>query len=165
LCECEYVKWGVWSEEEGAADAPIFSQPVFANTNFKLGTWVAGELADISALPNSGTATYAGHAIGNAGSGGKRRLKVGRFEHQWNFGSRSGAYELDFDGYQLNGTTGGANRRDFNGTISGSGAAGAVRGSLYSGGGDPAAETAGTFHFKTTPGTYEARGVFVGKKQ
>jgi hypothetical protein len=158
LCECDYVEWGVWGEEVDPGEAPGPVPRLYRN----VGTWVAGELANTARLPDTGTATYTGHAIGRTGFAGL--AKLGNFSQEWDFAEDAGSFELDFDNRNLTGTLTSDNGRDFQGAISGETANGEVEGSFYMGADDPAAESAGTFRIDGDEG-YEARGVFAGDKE
>src|SRR4030095_10629240 len=70
-----------------------------------LGTWVAGDAADPGSLPETGTATYSGGAIGEVFNGTAAYTATGTFSNAWDFGTRRGTVNLGFDGTTYTGAT------------------------------------------------------------
>ncbi len=170
FCTCAFLKWGYWN-------ARTVDAAQSASDAIHLATWVAGTLPTIAEIPTSGTATYNGHVIGNVVSNGAQYVAAGNFQNAWNFASRTGNVTItSFDG--LNPLQTGvaatlSNPRDYTGSTGGiaSGNAGVgnvtlqVTGSFFKGGGDPVAETGGTFQINGTgPSGYLAKGTFAGAK-
>ena len=92
LCECQFLTWGFWGgniERSGNADEFIH-----------LANWVAGEIQPLSAiLALSGTASYAGHAIGTVLSASDVYQVVGDVAATVNFDTDVTTGTLsDFDG-------------------------------------------------------------------
>jgi hypothetical protein len=164
FCRCQYLQW-------------VFFQSNYVTNNgnqtdrINLGTWAAGPLASPADMPQSGSATYSGHAIGtaytfnvpNSARGSAYYVSAGGFTNQWNFATRSGNLAIsNFDGATYAGRASAANGRDYIGTLAGAGRSVAIGGSFFKGGGDPARETGGQFRI-TGPG-YQAGGIFAGAK-
>ena len=65
LCSCDFLTWGYW-----AADVPGASSSETPGQRdlVALGTWVAGKLPTAADIPTTGTASYAGHAVGSDGN-------------------------------------------------------------------------------------------------
>jgi len=145
---------------------------VTQTNHLHMGTWVAGPVVSQSDMPTTGSASYAGHAVGTVINGNARYLAAGNFSANFNFASRSGNMSItNFDGLTMSGTVASTNGRDYGATLDVAGKtdlAGRAQGSFFSGGGDPVRETGGQFTVANKPGatgSYAAIGVFVGKKQ
>jgi hypothetical protein len=145
---------------------------VTQTNNLHMGTWVAGPVVSQSEMPTTGSASYAGHAVGTVINGNARYLAAGNFNANFNFASRSGNMSItNFDGLTMSGTVASTNGRDYSSTLDITGKAdlaGRAQGSFFSGNGDATRETGGQFTVASRPGTsgnYAAIGVFVGKKQ
>ncbi|HYD99151.1 MAG TPA: FecR domain-containing protein [Alphaproteobacteria bacterium] len=167
-CECAFVQWGWWGGDT------FFRTPANVTETFDrthLGTWVAGSLMAASDMPNTGTASFAGHAVGTiVNNAGTRSVAVGGFGANYNFGSRSGTATIsDFGGGTYNFIVGSGNGRDVAGTLSSAGGTpialqGSLNGSFFGNAANPAAEIGGQFtlHNGTSPGG--AAGVFLGAR-
>ncbi len=157
ICDCAYTQWGFWSVAGSHA-----SDTDWGNLN----PWVAGVLASPGQIPNTGSATYNGHAIASVNNAGAVYIAAGNLSHTVNFatGSGTGAISnLDGRNYSFSSTLA-AGTVNFSGVISGASAAGALRGSFY-GPGTPPAEMGGQFGLSSTGGpAYAANGVFLGKR-
>ncbi len=167
-CACEFVQWGWW----GGAIAATNASNVAQTHALHMGTWVAGPVVSQSEMPTTGSASYAGHAVGTVINGSARYLAAGSYSANFNFASRSGSMSIsNFDGLNMSGAISSTNGRDYASTLDITGKAdlaGRAQGSFFSGGGDPTRETGGQFTVSGKPGTnanYAAIGVFVGKKQ
>jgi endoglucanase len=174
--KCEFVRWGNVSSAGGTTSS--------ANQNaMRSGWWVAGQVALNSELPTSGTATYAGSAVGDvannlSGSGWQNYVASGDMNMNWNFASRSG--NLSISGFDKSVTPAGlsfggpmtapgqlaSSPNQFSGTLSGTGVAGALsgsaNGSFVKGLSDPAANVMGNFNVANQ--RYIANGIFAGAK-
>ena len=107
-CECAFLSWGWWSGDI-SYDNPGYRQGQRDRLN--LATYVAGTLTNVVQLPNTGTATYNGHAIGSVINGNSQYVAAGTFTNVWSFQTQRGQVTIgNFDGatYQRNG---GAHRR------------------------------------------------------
>jgi hypothetical protein len=165
LCQCEFVKWGLWLASLDAPDSASLLVPG--------GLWVAGKLPDINEQPGNVTATFSGTAVGMvhnpANQGSTTYFASGSFTNTYNFGAKSGTVQVqNFDGKSFSGTVGaGSDWRTYRGSVSGSGLTGHVNGAFY--GNRNAAgqlqtpkETAG--NFQVGGGGYTATGVFAGSR-
>ena len=95
FCEsCNFLKWGAWLAEldfqnnQGVSDQTPTHQVQVG------GWWVSGDLPTIGQLPTTGSATYAGQALGTAAiqncEGWQTFAASGNVNMNWNFASRSG---------------------------------------------------------------------------
>jgi hypothetical protein len=166
FCSCQFVQWGFFGGE-------VESGPNNREDLINLGTWVAGPLADPSLIPQSGSATYVGHAIGTVVEGPPglyftaAYVAAGGFQATYNFASRSGTVQINnFDGANYSGTVNSANFRDFTGALTSSvaGRSGALAASFF-GTTDPTAEVGGKFTVSSLNATYSAAGIVAGRKQ
>ena len=149
------LKWGFFFGDLEPTDARL-------RRHIHLGTWVAGNVPDGSRLPTTGTARYEGGAIGNVVNGGALYSATGQYASTWNFGSRAGLTELNFDGARMSGFTqqqGG--RAVFTGGLSGSGRTAGIAGSFVQGAEPPGVPPAGQMgRFTVSGNNYGAAGVF-----
>ena len=167
-CQCEFAQWGWWG---GVVTAQ--SREGVAQTNhLHMGNWVAGPMVSAADMPTTGSASYAGHAVGTVVNNTARYTAAGNFAAQFNFASRAGSMTIsNFDGLNMSGAISSQNGRDYGATLDVSGKpglAGRAQGSFFSGAGDPVRETGGQFTIANIPGSqgsYAANGIFVGKKQ
>jgi hypothetical protein len=167
FCTCQYLSWGYWGAD--------FVDPNNGEIDSgHLMSWVAGVLPGLAEIPQTGIATYVGHAIGNVVNGSAQYVAVGKFQNNWNFGTRTGSISItQFDNMNFSGTAAAsvANPRDYTGGFSGrlpNGTTlnGAVYGSFFKGGGNPVAATGGHFDIVNSGGTlYRAAGIFAASKQ
>lgn len=159
-CSCEYLAWGYW-----AGDVYYPTGPRAGETDHvHLGTWVAGELSSVAQIPTTGTATYNGHIVGSVINGGNYYLAAGAFQHNWNFGTRSGTVAVtQFDGNSYFGTsTAPTTPRDFTVALTGAGRVGEMNGSFFRSPTDPVAYQAGSFRIFGEG--YKATGTFAAKR-
>ena len=157
---CDFMTWGVWGGD--VKYKPNYTANERDRLNFA--TYVAGTLTSTVQLPNTGTATYSGHAIGNVLNGSSAYVAAGSYTNAWNFATQTGAVTIgNFDGATYTGNTALTNGTvNFTGPISGAGRTGAVAGSFFNSPTVNAKGQAGTF---TVTGTgYKAGGTFVGAK-
>ena len=167
-CQCEFAQWGWWGGVVTAQSREGISQ----TNHLHMGNWVAGPMVSSADMPTTGSASYAGHAVGTVVNNTARYTAAGNFAAQFNFASRQGNMTIsNFDGLSMSGAISSQNGRDYGATldIAGKpGLAGRAQGSFFSGGGDPVRETGGQFTIAPTAGaqgSYAANGIFVGKKQ
>lgn len=100
---CDFIDWGWWGTQiqvEGNGSAEV---PETRRDMVHLGTWVAGQLTQLSTLPTDIVATYEGTALGNVArttSGGTFiYVAAGTFDLTFDFSSREGTVNInDFDG-------------------------------------------------------------------
>ena len=183
-CQCEFTKWGFWSTRA------IRDNPGGGNDQERghLLTWVAGQLADRSLIPTTGSATYSGHIIGNVQFGpgstsapvtntGTNYVAGGTFNHTVNFGQGTGSLAFTFDqrNYAGTSTLNAANRANFSGSFAATGspvpASGSLQGSFFgpnSGAGTAPLEQGGQFTITgappSGPGVYNAAGIFAARR-
>ena len=141
----------------------------------QLGWWIAGDVVTSTRLPTTGSATYAGDAIGNVNNNGKQYVATGDMDMSWNFGKRSGRLDIThFDGKDFGGPLCGAGLlcakgdNHFVGVLSGSGVAGTAAGSFV----HPhnwqrqTRQPDGVIgNFGVTGNHYQVTGIFGGVKQ
>jgi hypothetical protein len=129
---------------------------------------VAGSLPGLVEIPNSGTATYNGHIIGQVVNSGAAYIAAGGFNNTYNFATRSGITNVT--GFDTRNYTGGigaqtfGNPRDFTGTLTSSDGliSGTVNGSFFKGGSDPVQAMGGNFNVGGA--NYKASGIFAAQK-
>lgn len=161
-CTCEFLTWGVWGGDVRYNASSVYNPDGRDRLNFA--TYVAGTLTSTVQLPNTGMATYSGHAIGNVLNGSSAYIAAGSYTNVWNFQNQTGAVTIgNFDGATYTGNTALTNGTvNFTGPISGAGRTGAVAGSFFNSSTVNAKGQAGTF---TVTGTgYQAGGTFAGQK-
>ncbi|HUA54741.1 MAG TPA: FecR family protein [Candidatus Sulfotelmatobacter sp.] len=182
-CTCSFMQWGWWIGEVQNGGGGQFER--------FLGTWVVGNLPNASEIPQTGMATFNGHAIAtvtygpagasvNSGQVG-RYIAAGNYQQVWNFGSASGTATIsNFDrggapgaaGLNLTGTVsapgGLSNQVNFTGSVAGGGVSGPLAGSFYKNikTGDPTAGVGGSFALSGTINSkfYGAGGTFAACK-
>ena len=100
-CACAFMEWGFWGFDAYAAGEPSTVATI------PLGTWMAGEQSfDYADLPESGTASYEGHALANIVS------TVDEVSASY-LASGSLAIEVDFGSRDLTGSIGDLDGRDY----------------------------------------------------
>jgi hypothetical protein len=159
LSDSEYFEWGFFFGDFTASQQ---------TQHVHLGTWVAGTATPAVDMPATGTATYAGQALGEVYDGAALYLASGEFENSWNFATRRGEMEMMFDRTAYAGPTEiQSGTSSFIGTLEAAGRAGGLFGNFVSGGGDPVAAEIGRFSISNTAsaaGTYRASGTFGGER-
>ena len=160
-CECAFMSWGWWSGDV-RYDNSGFRQGQRDRLN--LATYVVGNLTNVVQLPNTGTATYNGHAVGNVVNGANSYVAAGTYSNAWNFGTQRGQVEIrNFDGATYTGTTAlRAGTVNFTGPLAGAGRTGTLSGSFYSGPTSPVAGQGGSF--SVSGAGYTAGGTFAAQK-
>ncbi|MFN7125078.1 MAG: FecR domain-containing protein [Allorhizobium sp.] len=153
ICDaCEFMTWGWWGRN------------VYGEINYTvhLGNWIIGKQPDNNLLPEDGTATYNGNAVGTVINGSAQYTATGRMSSTMDFGTRSGTVsvsnydsknfsaDVDFD----SGTA------TFSGDITSGVASGSVTGAFASNGTDPVKGIMG--NFTATDGTWSSTGIFAG---
>ncbi|MES0879828.1 FecR domain-containing protein [Roseibium sp. SCP14] len=168
-CTCAFLEWGYWgtSLDYDDADGDLTS-PEQRRDQFHLGTWVAGDVTNSVDLPNSGSASYAGHAVGNVVSNGVQYLAAGDFNMSVNFADRAGTATIsNFDGRTMSAIVNEqsiANGNLFSGTLSGSGSLTGDLNTSFVGG--PGGNHDGVIgNFNASEGTWSANGIVAGEKQ
>ena len=162
FCQCEYTKWGLWVADTNRPGQNISGGPV---RDLVESFWVAGRLtADID-IPVTGTATYAGHAIGHIRNGGSSYVSAGSFQNVVNFGSKTGAVTINnFDNTNYAGQVNFSHGPVYVGSLSGSaGRSMSMIGAFFQGKSSPFGETGG--NIQVFGSNYGGGGIFIGKKQ
>ena len=167
-CECEYLSWGYWSGD--ARRETTIEDRNNDREAAHIASWVAGEIPDAVDIPATGTASYAGHIVGNVKNGASYYVSAGRFTHQHNFATDTGTFSVtNFDGADYSGAVAASNlRNDFQGAdIQGSSnRVMNLRGSFFKapsqGGGAIPAYVGGDFN--ATGDDYKAGGIFAGER-
>jgi hypothetical protein len=110
---CDFLKWGAWGARAGfqnfkkddngnvITDSKGNAIPGDnVNVDVHLGWWVAGDVINdtVGALPISGTASYAGNAIGTVANGLNGAIvtyvATGNMGMSWSFGTRTGQLDI-----------------------------------------------------------------------
>ena len=132
---------------------------------FHLGTWVAGNVTNSADLPFSGSASYAGHAVGNVINDGARYLAAGDFGMNVNFADRAATATIsNFDGRNFSASLSEstvANGNLFTGTFTGDGS-GTLNTSIVAG---PDNNHQGVIgNFNAVNGNWQATGIVAGQQ-
>jgi hypothetical protein len=170
-CVCKFLEWGYWGTRINWKDTPE-STDIFSEF-FHLGTWVAGNVTNEIDLPESGSAAYSGHAVGNVArvidDVTHQYIAGGGFDMTWDFGARSGVATIsDFDGFTVSGAmastslAGSSEPNQFDGSLSGAGLTGGLDGSFVSGPLNPAQGVIGSFDLSGSG--FNASGVVAGEQ-
>lgn len=97
-CTCAFLEWGYWGTALSFDDSTNLPEGQRYDTAH-LGTWVAGNVTNSASLPMTGSANYAGHAVGNVNNAGAQYLAAGNFTMNMDFGSRTASASVtNFDG-------------------------------------------------------------------
>ncbi|MDB5619898.1 FecR domain-containing protein [Tardiphaga sp.] len=161
FCQCDYTRWGFWSNDSYRTDAN--GNQIADRGN--LMTWVAGRLPNISEVPTTGIATYDGHIVASVRNGANEYVAAGNFTNTVNFGTRSGAVTAGLDNTAYSGTVNlSSDPRNFSGALIGNngGRAMAMVGQFYRGVAGPTAEMGGLATAQGN-GNYMASGIFAGR--
>lgn len=169
FCTCAFMEWGYWGGRLITQD-PEGAEGQNRHSYFHLETWIAGELPDLVVIPDSGVASYSGHAIGDvyntAGIDPLHYLAVGNFDMDWDFAARQGTATIsDFDGMTFGSDVdaiASANGREFSGLIGNVDVSGELQGSFFTDGIDPVAGVGGDFY--VTGADVTAAGTFMGER-
>jgi len=170
-CTCEFLSWGWWSGNISYSNASSYNPGGVDRLN--LASYVVGTVTPVAQLPNTGTATYNGHMVGNVVNGVNSYVAAGTYVNVWNFASRGGTVSATFDGANFGGgitanTVSNAGTSNFatSAPVPSTGVPTlrslSVNGSFFSGGGSAAAYQAGSFGITGTG--YKAGGIFAGQK-
>lgn len=164
-CTCDFLEWGYWGSKVETSDSS-FAADRF--DTFQIGTWVAGQVTNSADLPSTGTATYAGHAVGNVINGTSQYLAAGDFSMSLDFSTRNGTATIaNFDDRTMSATISEQSIADgnlFSGPLSGpSGLNGELQTSVVSGPNGNDQGVIGDFH--AVQGTWSASGIVAGEKQ
>lgn len=140
---CDYLKWGWWGIAPGEA----------AISGVHMGNWIIGDVTDAANMPMTGSATYAGDAIGTVLNGGAQYIATGAMNATADFAAQTGTVAVTgFDGHDF-ASTFDSTGSSFAGTNGNTSVSGAFAG--------PAAnEIMGSF--KTVDGAWSASGIFGG---
>ena len=105
FCNCEHTRWGFWSYTATRQGFLQNGAPDTVRDSVHLGTWVAGVPSPANLLPTTGTATYAGHAIGSIRNGNSEYVAAGNFSSTVNFGSSTANFAItNLDGANYSGS-------------------------------------------------------------
>jgi hypothetical protein len=164
-CTCSFLEWGYWGTS--IANNPAPSAPDTLN-QVHLGTWAAGRILGPDDMPDSGSASYTGHAVGSVVNGEAQYLAAGDFSMDVNFGTRTGSAKiLKFDGRNFTSAlTPGSppdDKNRYSGSITdGSSMTGSFNASLVAGPNSPIDGVVGGF--SAFDGAWSATGIVVGEK-
>ncbi|WP_298822695.1 FecR domain-containing protein [uncultured Roseibium sp.] len=165
-CTCDFLEWGYWGSKMEASDTSLAGGDRF--DTFHMGTWVAGDVTNSIDLPTSGSATFAGHAVGSVADGTRQYLAAGDFNMSLDFTYRTGTATIsNFDSRTMSATlseTSVASGNLFEGTLSGTGGlSGNINTSVVTGPNSNHQGVIGDFH--ATQGNWSAAGIVAGEKQ
>jgi hypothetical protein len=187
LCQrCDFMQFGSWASH---LVYPAAQGPVGSVVNlFLSGYWVAGDVTQSNDIPFTGSASYAGEAIGSVannlnGLGWQTYKATGDLSMTWNFASSTGDFAISHfdtaatsDGLSFGGPMcapgvagcGTPSGNHFGGPLSGglpNGAAltGFAAGSFVNNGSDKAAGVIGNWNISNSQ--YEATGIFGGLRR
>ena len=156
----EHLKWGFFFGDTKTTPGQ--------REHVHLGTWIAGKIPTGDSLGLKGQAIYTGHSIGNVFNNGSLYTAVGSFNNQWNFDSRTGTVQMDFDKTVYSGTTAiKGSTFNFGGNLSATGRQGGLQGSFVAPVNPTPAAVMGNFAIAETPGnaTYRAAGTFGAERK
>lgn len=160
-CTCAFLTWGWWSGDIAYGSTSAYNAQ--GRDRLNLATYVAGTLAQSTQLPLTGSATYSGMLWGNVADGNRQYLQAGSYSNNWNFGSRTGATSVSFDGTNFSGNTSASTGSvNFSGSITQGSKTLNLNGSFV-GSGTPPAGQMGSFSITGT--NYKAAGSFAAQKQ
>jgi hypothetical protein len=171
LCtQCAFIDWGWWGTRV-RVDASGAEVPQTRTDFVHMGTWVAGDITNPNDLPDTGSATYAGSAIGNVArqtaDGVAKYIAKGDLDIGFDFATRQGNLQVsNFDGMSFGGLISESSTPDqalFQGAVSGTGISGGVQGAFVNDAGNIAAGAIGSFGI-AGPGV-TAVGSFAGVRQ
>jgi hypothetical protein len=164
---CTFLSWGAWGMRTSYTD----HNEQAVTTDVNLGWWIAGDVVQKDDMPFTGTATYAGDAIGTVasleGDDWVTAVATGDLDMSWNFGKRSGLLTIsEFDGKTFGGPMVSPGNATFLGPLTGAGgligeANGAFVGSP--GAGQMPGGVMGNFGVGSS--TWQASGIFGGSLQ
>lgn len=168
FCNCDLTRWGFWSMEAG--------RTLNGNTYEDRGhllLWVAGQLPTMVEMPTTGSATYGGHLIVNAGtfnsntSSTSSYVAAGNLTANVNFGSRNGTVVVSGldGGYYTGGLSiSTTDPRELSATLTSQSRVLSLNGQFFRGTSGPAGEMGGNASILGTDaaGTpnYAASGIF-----
>ncbi|MEP3427290.1 MAG: hypothetical protein ABJN98_01295 [Roseibium sp.] len=168
-CTCAFLEWGYWGTDMEYNDTgDLLTSNEDRYDKFHLGTWVAGDVTNSASLPTVGSASYAGHAVGNVINNNSQYLAAGNFNMTINFSSRTGNATIgSFDGKTFSATSLSeqviATGNHFSGALSGAGVTGTMNTSLVGG---PNGNHQGAIgNFNAAAGNWKATGIVAGEKQ
>ena len=164
---CDFLKWGWWGTQAQMVDATTDPNTEVERLSAHLGTWVVGDIADVSQLSTS-EASYRGLAVGSVVNGSDSYVAAGRMTLDYSFGSREGSLSIsDFDGRDFGGSMSGAasGKATFGGSISGGSGytEGTVRGAFVNDGSNVAAGVIGNFDARDFSSGWSATGIIAGQ--
>lgn len=148
LCTCSFLSWGWWGNTAGG-EGPGKGH---------MGNWVVGDLTVNADLPISGTATYAGNAVGTVLSGSDQYIATGTMSATMDFSARTGTVAISgFDGRSF-----GSNVTFPGSVFSGTNGATSISGAFANDGADKAKGILGSFSSSDTG--WSASGIFAGSR-
>ncbi|THV23096.1 FecR domain-containing protein [Peteryoungia ipomoeae] len=152
---CDFMTWGWWGT--GAPDD--------SGKSVHMGNWIVGQQATGTQIAGvTGTATYAGNAVGTVNNDGSQYIATGSMQASMNFGAREGNVSIsNFDGksfsQDVSFVEGTAN---FKGATDTGTRQTSIDGGFATDGVDPVKGVMG--NFTATQGGWSASGVFAGSK-
>jgi hypothetical protein len=148
LCACSFLSWGWWGNTAGGEGPGVGH----------MGNWVVGDLTKSIEMPVSGTATYAGNAVGTVLNNGDQYITTGKMNATMDFGARTGNVAIsNFDGRNFD-----ANVTFPGSAFSGTNGATSIAGSFANDGADKAKGILGSF--SSQDGSWSTSGIFAGSR-
>lgn len=149
---CEFMTWGWWGKQQGMES--------FYSVH--LGNWIIGKQPENDVLPDDGTATYNGNAVGTVLNNGAQYIATGTMTSTMDFGARSGTVSVsNYDSKSFSADVNFAsNTPTFSGNITSGVASGNVTGAFATNGTDPVKGIMGSF--SATDGNWSSTGIFAG---
>lgn len=184
LCSsCNFIEWGTLLNVQYNYEDPQDYYPV--TDQIALGWWVGGQVTDFRDLPQMGTASYKGTAVGTVAPTyyGPEYVGRGDLGMTWDFAKRSGQFNISNFGpstasdpqnlvpsLNAGGTmTMPGNFNNFSGSIAGmagqTSVMGGARGSFVTDGKTPAAGVIGNWNVNNINSGYRATGIFGGVRK
>jgi hypothetical protein len=156
ICDaCEFMTWGWWGRN------------VYGEINYTvhMGNWIIGKQPDNDLLPEDGTATYTGNAVGTVVNGSSQYIATGTMSSTMNFGTRTGTVSVS--GYDTKSFSAGVTFGSGTATFSGSSTSGitaSVTGAFASDGtGTSLGNVKGIMgNFSAIDGNWSSTGIFAG---
>jgi len=168
-CVCAFLEWGYWGTSMSYEDTSgVLGASEERTDNFHLGTWVAGNVTESGDLPNTGSASYAGQAVGSVVSNGAQYLAAGDFSMTVDFANRTGTAAIsDFNSRSFSATLSEqaiAGGNHFSGALAGD-AAGTIDTSIVGGPHSGHDGVIGGFNAADPATNWLATGIVAGEKQ
>jgi hypothetical protein len=163
VCDCQFLSWGYKTNDaEWSNTGPNPER----RGRLSAGAWVTGDVPAAADIPTTGTASYAGHAIGDVDNQGARYLATGTMDASFDFARRTGLVAVsNFDGrsFSTSVATDTAGGRPY--AFGGAGNGLKVNGAFARNGSDPVGGLMGQFLYRDPTASYTANGIIAGRRK